>query len=242
MLGMVFPYSQGLWDISFFLGTPPTHKASWRKRRRLLTFTGDSLALQADQQGAAQIALVRRLERLDDELVGPLGRAGGVWRVWGNLPHRAGTGSACPPGLFIHRLIGLHKLPHEGWVRYITSVNVCVRATDWLGPRGGVFTIFITFAVIGELLKRMKGAIACLMHLVVPVTNNFQIQCTVQLWLTTTKWRTKGKGLSRHFKTGISTTNYTKVVVFYASLVSLTIVHVLYVTNVQQKLSPTTCH
>lgn len=80
----------------------------------MLTFTGNSLALQADQQGAAQIALVRRLERLDDELVGPLGRAGGVGGVRRNLPHGAGTGSACPPGLFIHRLVRLHKLPHEG--------------------------------------------------------------------------------------------------------------------------------
>ena len=62
-----------------FLGTQPNTQSNLDgEQKEFLTFTRDSLTLQANQQGAAQIALVRRLERPDDELVGPLGHAGGV--------------------------------------------------------------------------------------------------------------------------------------------------------------------
>ena len=69
------------------------------------------MALKTNKEGAAQIALVRGLERLDQELVHLTGQTGGLGRVRavrgrGTLRGRADL-TPWPPRLFIHRLIGL---------------------------------------------------------------------------------------------------------------------------------------
>ena len=164
-----------LCQVLTFAQTPPSSAV----RTPDLTFTGDSLALQTNQQGTAQIALVGRLERLDDEVVWPLWRAwgvGGVGRWWGHLPHGTGAGFAWTPRLVVHRLVRLHELPCQGGFRGVACTEVGARVCVGVCSRRCVLTVFIPLTVNGELLKRERQCWLALLDKELIFTQNM---CTV---------------------------------------------------------------
>ena len=115
-----------------------------------LTFTGDTLALKANQQRAAQIALVGWLERLDDELVRLLGHSWRGGREGRGLSRGARACLGWPP-LFVRCwFVGLR----ETRVWNISALKVCARVGLRVWARNGVLAVFVSFTVHGKLLKK----------------------------------------------------------------------------------------